>query len=95
MTYNEKKLAAQMLEMASEMFGDYTCNDVDESFYNGWTIEERQKFVKEFHEWNGDPEEYDKKFLHIPDFALMSFLAKKLKDIKDDRKDKLNKLSNL
>lgn len=95
MTYNEKKLAAQMLEIAGEKFGNHSCNDVDESFYNGWTIEERQKFVKEFHEWNGDPEEYNEKFLHLPDFALMSFLANKLKDIKDDRKDKLNKLSNL
>ncbi len=42
-----------------------------------------------------NPEEYDENFLHLPDWAIMSFLAKKLTDIKDDRKDKLNKLSNI
>lgn len=95
MNYKEKILASEMLELASDQFAHHGCNDVHDSFYDGWTIEERRKFIKDFHEWNGDPEEYDENFLHIPDFALMSFLAYKLTDIKDDRKDKLNKLSNL
>ena len=67
-----------MLELASNKFGSHCCNDVKNSVYKDWTIEERQKFVKEYHDWNGDPEEYDTKFLHLPDFAIMSFLAHKL-----------------
>ena len=45
---------------------------------DGWTLEERQQFVKEFHEWNGDPEEYEETFLHLGDSTIMSFLAAKL-----------------
>ena len=44
----------------------------------GWTLEERQQFVKEFHEWNGDPEYFNKDWLHLGDSTIMSFLAYKL-----------------
>ena len=74
----EKKLASELLEMASNEFGNHGCNDVDESIYDGWSIDERRRFVKEFHEWNGDPEEYDENFLHLQDFSLMNFMAHKL-----------------
>jgi hypothetical protein len=95
MNSKEKKLAAEFLNIASEQFSRHVCNDVDDLLFENWTLEERRKFIKEYHEWNGDPEEYDENFLHLPDWAIMSFLAKKLTDIKDDRKDKLNKLSNI
>lgn len=81
MKNKEFSLAAKLLKMADEEFGNHGCNDVDESFWDGWTKEERQEFVKEFHEWNGDPEEYDPNFLHLPDFCLMGFLAAKLENI--------------
>lgn len=74
----ELALAAKMLELASEQFSNHGCNDVDENVYDGWTLEERQQFVKEFHEWNGDPEEYEETFLHLGDSTIMSFLAAKL-----------------
>lgn len=89
MNINEKKLAAKMLELASDDFSNNGCNDVPNSYFDGWTIEERRNFVKEFHVWNGDIEEYDENFLHLPDFAIMSFLAHKLVDIKEERKEKL------
>lgn len=79
MTTKEKKLAAKMLDLASNEFGRHGCNDVDDSVYNEWTLEERQTFVKEFHDWNGDPEEYLPTHLHLPDYAIMDFLAHKLK----------------
>jgi len=75
----ELALASKMLELASEEFSNHGCNDVDEDVYDGWTLEERQKFVKEFHEWNGDPEEFDKTFLQLGDSTIMIFLAAKLK----------------
>ena len=74
----ELALAAKMLELASDQFSNHGCNDVDENVYDGWTLEERQQFVKEFHEWNGDPEEYEETFLHLGDSTIMSFLAAKL-----------------
>ena len=78
MTSNEKKLAAHFLEIASNKFANHGCNDVEDSVFSNWTLEERKKFVKEYHEYNGDPDEYDENFLHLPDFCIMSFLASKL-----------------
>jgi hypothetical protein len=78
MTTNEKQLAAKMLELASDEFSNHSCNDVPKSFWNGWTTEQRKVFVKEFYEHNGDPENYDEDNLHLPDSAIMSFLAYKL-----------------
>jgi len=80
MKEHEKILAVKMLELASENFSNHCCNDVDEKVYRSWTPEERKQFVKEYHEWNGDPEEYDENFLYLPDFAIMDFLAYKLKN---------------
>ena len=74
----ELALAAKMLELASDQFSNHGCNDVDGNVYDGWTLEERQQFVKDFHEWNGDPEEYEETFLHLGDSTIMSFLAAKL-----------------
>jgi hypothetical protein len=74
----ELALAAKMLELASDQFSNHGCNDVEENVYDGWTLEERQEFVKDFHKWNGDPEEYEETFLHLGDSTIMSFLAAKL-----------------
>ena len=82
MNTKEIKLAAKFLKLSSEEFGNHCCNDVKDSVYDGWTIEERRKFVKEYHEWNGDPEEYDEDYLQLADFAIMSFLAHKLNENK-------------
>lgn len=79
MNIKEKELAAKMLKLASDYFGNHGCNDVEESVYDGWTKEERQHFVKEFEEWNGSPQDYNPDDLHLPDWAIMSFLAFKLK----------------
>jgi hypothetical protein len=78
MTAKEKKLASLMLELASEKFSNHGCNDVDFEAWTGWSIEERRRFVKEYREWNGDPEEYSPDFLELGDDAIMSFLAYKL-----------------
>jgi hypothetical protein len=37
-----------------------------------------QQVEKEYHEWNGDPEEFNPRFLALHDYAVMSFLAHKL-----------------
>lgn len=48
MNTKEKLIAAKMLETASDKFSNHGCNDVDDDFWDGWTKEERQNFVKEF-----------------------------------------------
>lgn len=81
MNQKEKLLASKMLQLASETFSNHGCNDVPDSFYEGWTLEERQQFVKEFHQWNEhreDPIDYDPNFLHLGDDSIMAFLAHKL-----------------
>lgn len=76
----ERNLAAEMLQLARQYFGNHGCNDVSDKVWEGWSIEQRRQFVKEYHQYNGDPEEYDPNFLHLPDYAIMGFLAYKLKD---------------
>lgn len=79
MTDKEKKLFLTFLEDASDNLSGNTCNDVDDKVWKGWKKSDRINFVKEFHEWNGDPEEFDKNNLHLPDFAILDFLIYKLK----------------
>lgn len=78
MNAKEKEVAKIILEMAMDELGNNGCNDVDESIYKDWTKEERIEFMKKFHEWNGDPEEFDERMLHIPDYALVGFLTDRL-----------------
>ena len=75
---NQLALIVTMLKLASNGFSNFGCNDVDEKVYKNWTLEERKEFVRDFHEWNGDPEEFEETFLHLADFAIMDFLAAKL-----------------
>ena len=54
------------------------CDDEPRDLWNDWTLEEHQQLVKEYHDWNGDPEEYDPTFLHIGyPGTIFSFLFKK------------------
>lgn len=78
MTENEQKLTAHLLEMASATFTNNGCNDMPECFFEGWTQEEKEALKREYHEWNGDPEEYEEGNTDLPDWAIMTFLAAKL-----------------
>lgn len=82
---NEKwlKLAGKLLEKASEEFSNHGCNDW--KFPVDWTVEERREIVKKMYEENGDPENYDPKHLHVPDWWIMSFLADQLKGKKNGK----------
>lgn len=90
MTPKEMKLASLLLERASDEFSNHGCNDLDSRFIKetGFTDEEKVQFVREYAEWNGDPDRYEdgiepKDFDYLPDWAVMSFLAAKLKgDVK-------------
>lgn len=82
MTKEEMKLAANLLKAASDVFGNHGCNDYDLAEVIP-SVRERNRLVREMHEWNGDPEEYEalkagEPDYRIPDFALFAFLAHKL-----------------
>lgn len=80
MNIKERMLAAVMLDMASDKFSSHGCNDWE--FPNSWTKEEKIAFLRGYHAWNGDPEEeFSERYLHISDFAVMSFLAHKIRQM--------------
>lgn len=83
MTPKETLLAAQLLSEASERAGLAVCNDWD--FPESWSQKEREDFVAAFHQWNGDPEEFDSKRLRLPDYAVMDFIAFKLRKLAADQ----------
>jgi hypothetical protein len=78
MTQKEKILISILLDLASDEFATHGCNDLDDAFWAGWTKEERQELMKDFHKYNGDPENYDPEFLHVGDSSLMGYFSKKL-----------------
>lgn len=85
MIKKHKLLAAELLKLAADEFGNHGCNDFD--LPSGWSRKEKISFIKEYHKWNGDPEEFDPNNLFIADCAAMSFLAAKLKDETIKKKD--------
>ena len=78
--FNKKELELLMkfLDELDDVFSCAGCNDWD--FPADWTNEEKIKFVKEFHNYNGDPEEFDEEFLHMADFSVLGLLKKKLEN---------------
>lgn len=79
MKNHERELASNLLSQAADRYGSDTCHDWN--FPASWSVEQKQEFVKDFHDWNGDPEEYDPKFLQLPNFAVMAFLAHRLSQV--------------
>jgi len=75
-------LIAKLLEMASDDFDNHGCNDLYDDFWEGVSEEEKQDLYKEYHEWNGDPEEYDPNHVdYLGDSSLMRYFSEKLKEI--------------
>lgn len=72
----ELDLAIGFMDTLSERLGTDGCNDWN--FPPDWTREEIIKFVKEYHEYNGDPHEFNEHFLHLPNYAVAAFLSYKL-----------------
>lgn len=79
MNANEQILASKMLEEFSDILAGRGCNDFN--FPDSWTEEEKEVFVRDFHVWNGDPEEFDKDNWYISNFCVAMFLSEKLKSI--------------
>ena len=75
----ELKLAARLLDMAGDKFGNHGCNDfnlIDEGF--GFSDQELIDLDRKMHEQNGDPEEHDPEWAvtgHQADSCLMFYLS--------------------
>ena len=82
LTKRELELAAILLEMASDRFSDFGCNDLN--FPESWTQDECDEFTLAMQTWNGDPEEHDPGSRMTMDWFAMSFLADRLKNLAKD-----------
>ena len=72
----ELKLILGFLNQLSDKLSNAGCNDWE--FPSDWTDIEKLEFVKGFHDWNGDPEEFDSDNLVVSDFCVVMYLASKL-----------------
>jgi hypothetical protein len=72
-TDKEKAFAVHWLRIAADHYGDHVCNDME--FPRAWTRDDCEDFVRRYHDWNGDAEEFRATWLHLPDYAAMAFLA--------------------
>jgi hypothetical protein len=79
LTEKEKKLVADLLEMAIDVFCNHGCNDLPDEILSDWSTEERIELDKKYHEYNGDPEEHDPVRPYIPDFAVMRYMVERIR----------------
>jgi hypothetical protein len=70
------KLIAVLLNMASDEFGNHSCNDFDLSIHIP-NVNERRELVRAMYEDNGDSENFDPEddCIWIHDFWLMGYFA--------------------
>jgi hypothetical protein len=86
LTSYEIKLAAKLLEVASEKFSNHSCNDFELVREVGLTSEEAYEINRRFVEWN-DPDwqdDYSEEELRVEhaiagDNGLMAYLSERLK----------------
>ena len=84
LTTSELRLLAELLELASDTFGNHGCNDFDLE-KSVPLLEDRKGLSKAYHEYNGDPEEFIEEekfgvFRFFNDAALMGYLAHRIKE---------------
>lgn len=80
MTPNEKKLLFAMLEHYSDIMGNAVCNDLPREWEAMLTKEEWVALDRQFHEWNGDPENHDPNRIMMMDFSVLYYFQRRLKE---------------
>ena len=78
MKKHELELVSKLLKMTAEHYSNHGCNDVDREFWDWWTPNQKRELLKDIHDWNGDPEEYNPDCLAFQDWHLMEYFADKL-----------------
>ena len=74
-----RELANKLLCAVAEDMSNNTCNDLPRGTFKGWTSEEKNSFMKEFHKWSGDPEEYKPGRMDIMDYEAVKYIAHLIK----------------
>lgn len=76
LSVNEAELAADLLQKAADRFGDGVCNDYNLAEVIP-VVQKRRELMKKFHEWNGDPENFDpnNEYVWVSDFMMMAYMA--------------------
>lgn len=82
MSNKEIKLAAKMLDRLSYILSNRGCNDW--KFPEDWSDEERASLIKDYHEFNGDYDDFEKPPTMIMDFCVASILSEKLSKLGDE-----------
>lgn len=88
MTKKEKLFISILLEMSGDMFSNKACEDIPNNILNLLTDEEKDKLMKEYHEWNGDPYEYAPGYFMKQCSPWCHFFADKLSRNNDDEEEK-------
>lgn len=75
-------IVSKLLEIAGDVFSNHGCNDLPDDFFTEMSEEDIQDLYKEWHMWNGDPEEYDPESIgYLGDVSLMTFFSDYIKEI--------------
>lgn len=82
------RMVAEFLRSYSNELGNNVCNDWD--FPEDWTEEERVALVKEYHDRNGDPEEFDPDCLLLSDMCATWILAEILDEEADEEEERVD-----
>ncbi len=77
MNEKEMKLALDFLDKYEDVCSDEMCNDY--WFPKNWTEQEQIQLCKEYHEYNGDPEEFEGAN-DLNNFMVVAIIAAKLRN---------------
>ena len=83
--YKLLKLASKFLDEYSDRLASDTCNDWDWPKGLGFTEEEKTRIVKQYHVWNGDPEEFNPNYINMTNFAMAYFISKILDEVIENK----------
>jgi hypothetical protein len=81
------ELAAELLDLAGDKFGNHTCNDF---MLPDWSPAERRQLAIDYEKYNGDAEETarlenlpvgDPEFEYFSDFCLMFYVSHRLEEM--------------
>jgi hypothetical protein len=79
LTPGEQKLLQIFLEDYADVLGNRGCNDLTDEMRACLTEDEWKELDKQFHAWNGDPEEHnDRSHKWLMDFCVLYYLKKKI-----------------